>query len=69
MTCIEVLRKLTEYLQGEMSYRESQAVRHHADHCATCGVVLRSAQRTLHDYFSGKEEAAATDSHIGAHAA
>ena len=63
MSCIEVMRKLTDYLQGNLESPEAVAVRGHVARCRQCRLVVHSASETLRTYFPADEEARAIESH------
>lgn len=62
MSCIEVMRKLADYLQGNLADDEAASVRQHATHCRKCRLVLSSASETLRTYFPADEETRALES-------
>lgn len=55
-TCMEVMRKLTEFLQGSLPETEARHVRSHVAECNNCRLVLRSAEKTLRKYFGSNLE-------------
>ena len=63
MSCIEVMRKLTDYLQGNLASNEAATVHHHVTRCPQCRIVLHSASETLRTYFPVEEEIPAVESH------
>ena len=62
MSCIEVMRKLTDYLQGTLDTDEANSVRRHVEHCRRCDLVLHSAYETLRTYFAGSEDSRSAES-------
>ena len=63
MTCIEAMRKLSDYLQGRLPVSEARTLRHHVGHCEGCRTVARSAQQTIRTYFTPNADRRATDRH------
>ena len=63
MSCIEVMRKLSDYLQGRLPADEARTLRHHVGHCEGCRTVARSAQQTIRTYFTPNADRRATDRH------
>lgn len=58
-TCLEVMRKLSDYLQDKLPRVELRQLQSHVRKCRDCALVLHSAQRTLQAYFdSGQHRAA-----------
>jgi len=51
MTCLEVRKRLPEFLDDAVSPQEEQKIRAHVERCDECRFVLRSARRTLRRYF------------------
>ena len=63
MSCIEVMRKLTDYLQGELDSDEAAAVHRHMARCHLCRLVFHSASETLRTYFPADDEAHPVETH------
>lgn len=63
MSCIEVMRKLTDYLQGDLKMDEAATVDRHVARCRKCRLVLSSASETLRTYFPADEETPAAEPH------
>ncbi len=63
MSCIEVMRKLTDYLQGNLENAEATAVHRHVARCRQCRLVFHSASETLRTYFPADEEVRTIESH------
>lgn len=47
MSCGSVRRRLSEYLEGDLSERDEARLRAHLDACAECGAELRALQRAV----------------------
>jgi anti-sigma factor RsiW len=47
MTCGSVRRRLSDYLEGDLSERDEARLRTHLDACAECGAELRALQRAV----------------------
>jgi hypothetical protein len=47
MSCGSVRRRLSEYLEGDLSERDEARLRAHLDACAECGAELRGLQRAV----------------------
>ena len=63
MSCIEVMRKLTDYLQGNLESDEATTVHRHVTRCRRCRLVFHSASETLRTYFAADEETRPAESH------
>lgn len=50
--CLAVMKKLSDFLQGKLSERETRRMRSHMEDCEDCRLVLESAQQTLRTYFT-----------------
>ena len=46
-TCEEVAQKASEYLDGELSFREAMLLRLHLAMCKTCNAFVRSIRRVI----------------------
>lgn len=46
-SCMEVMRRLADFYQGDLSSREAQLIRTHIAQCPYCRVVSDSAAQTL----------------------
>jgi hypothetical protein len=57
--CLEMMRKLGDYLQQKLPPRDSELLRSHIRKCHDCRLVLDSAQRTLETYFASGQHRAA----------
>jgi len=58
--CIDALSKLYDYLDGELTTDDSEAVRHHMEVCQGCYPFLRfcsSFQDALHRAAAGQNQA------------
>lgn len=54
-SCMDILRKLADYLGGTLPQEESSLVRRHLHSCKVCGLVYQSARRTLQTHFPQPE--------------
>lgn len=52
MNCLQVMKKLTDYLQGQLPGTEAHQLHAHVSRCEDCRFVLDSALRTIDLYFT-----------------
>ena len=45
--CLGLFARLSEYLDGELLARESQAIRKHMDGCTNCQGFLKTLEKTV----------------------
>ena len=50
MTCKEVIRKLSEYLDGELDPALAEQLTRHLEHCEDCGLVVDTTRKTIEMY-------------------
>ncbi len=50
MTCKEVIRKLSEYLDGELDPILAEQLSRHLEHCEDCGLVVDTTRKTIEMY-------------------
>lgn len=50
MTCQEVIRKLSEYLDHELDPALAQALSRHLEHCEDCRLVVDTTRKTIEIY-------------------
>ncbi len=50
MTCKEVIRKLSEYLDGELDPLLAEQLTRHLEHCEDCGLVVDTTRKTIEMY-------------------
>ena len=50
MKCKEVIRELSEYLDGELDPTLAEEVMRHLEHCEDCGIVVDTTRRTIEMY-------------------
>ena len=50
MTCKEVIRKLSEYLDGELDPVLAEQLTRHLEHCEDCGLVVDTTRKTIQMY-------------------
>ena len=50
MTCREVIRKLSDYLDGELDPVLAEQLTRHLEHCEDCGLVVDTTQKTIEFY-------------------
>ena len=55
--CLEIMRKIEDFLMGTLPPDEAQAVRWHLGRCASCKVVFRSARRVVREFAAAAQEA------------
>lgn len=65
MSCIDVMRRLTDYLQGNLADREATTLYRHVARCEDCRLVVRSARDTLDTYFTVNQDHAANHDRQG----
>jgi len=54
MVCNEVIRELSNYLDGELDPALRQALEKHLRYCADCSIVVSTARKTV-ELFCNKE--------------
>ena len=47
MTCQQVLRQLSEYLDGELDPTMLESLTLHLEHCEDCRIVVHTTQKTI----------------------
>lgn len=57
MVCREVIRKLSEYLDGELDAALAQQLTRHLEHCEDCRIVVDTTRKTI-DIYCDTEPAA-----------
>ncbi len=50
MICKEVIRKLSEYLDGELDPVLAEQLTRHLEHCEDCGLVVDTTRKTIEMY-------------------
>ncbi len=50
MTCKEVIRKLSDYLDGELDPILAEQLARHLEHCEDCGLVVDTTRKTIEFY-------------------
>jgi anti-sigma factor RsiW len=50
MKCREVIRELSEYLNGELDPALAEDLRRHLGDCEDCGIVVDTTRRTIEMY-------------------
>ena len=50
MTCKEVIRDLSEYLDGELEPALVEALNRHMEHCEDCRLVVDTTRKTIEIY-------------------
>lgn len=50
MVCKEVIRQLSEYLDGELDPAVVQELTRHLEHCEDCGLVVDTTRKTVELY-------------------
>lgn len=50
MTCEEVVRQLSEYLDGELDPALAEQLVRHFEHCEDCGLVVNTTRKTIDLY-------------------
>jgi anti-sigma factor (TIGR02949 family) len=48
--CKEVIRELSEYLDGELDSALAEALMRHLEDCEDCGIVVDTTRRTIEMY-------------------
>ena len=54
MVCKEVIRELSNYLDGELEPALQQALERHLEHCEDCSIVVSTARKTV-ELYCGQE--------------
>ena len=47
MTCQQVLRQLSEYLDGELDPAMVESLTRHLEHCEDCSIVVQTTKKTI----------------------
>ncbi len=50
MTCKEVIRKLSEYLDRELDPSLAEELHRHMEHCEDCAMVVDTTRKTIEIY-------------------
>ncbi len=50
MICKEVIRKLSEYLDGELDPALAQDLARHLEHCEDCRIIVDTTRKTIEIY-------------------
>ena len=50
MTCEGLIRKLSEYLDGELDPGLAEEITRHLQHCEDCGLVVNTTRKTIEMY-------------------
>lgn len=50
MVCKEVIRELSNYLDGDLDPSLRQALEKHLQHCTDCSIVVSTARKTIELY-------------------
>ncbi len=50
MVCKEVIRKLSDYLDGELEPNVAQELTRHLEHCDDCRIVVDTTRKTIEIY-------------------
>lgn len=50
MVCKEVIRKLSEYLDGELDPTLAQGLTRHLEHCDDCRIIVDTTRKTIEIY-------------------
>ncbi len=50
MTCKQVIRQLSEYLDGELEAGLAQDLHRHLEHCEDCRLVVDTTRKTIEIY-------------------
>ncbi len=50
MVCREVIRKLSEYLDGELDPILAQELSRHLEHCEDCRIIVDTTRKTIQIY-------------------
>jgi len=50
LTCKEVIRKLSEYLDRELDPVLAEQLTRHLEHCEDCGLVVDTTRKTIEMY-------------------
>jgi anti-sigma factor RsiW len=50
MKCKEVIRELSEYLDGELDPALEEALMRHLEDCEDCGILVDTTRRTIEMY-------------------
>lgn len=50
MTCNQVIRELSEYLNGELDPALAEDLRSHLECCEDCGIVVDTTRKTIEMY-------------------
>ena len=47
MTCQQVLRQLSEYLDGELDPAMLESLKRHLEHCEDCSIIVQTTKKTI----------------------
>jgi anti-sigma factor (TIGR02949 family) len=50
VTCKQVIRQLSEFLDGELSAELTESLQHHLEHCEDCRLVVDTTRKTIEIY-------------------
>ena len=50
MLCKELIRKLSEFLDGELGPAEAEELTSHLEHCEDCRIVVDTTRKTIEIY-------------------
>ena len=54
MVCEEVIREISDYIEGDLNPALREALELHLQHCDDCRVVVNTARKSI-ELYSGKE--------------
>ena len=54
MVCEEVIREISNYIEGDLDRALREALELHLEHCDDCRVVVNTARKSI-ELYSGKE--------------
>ena len=69
MKCKEVIRELSEYLDGALDPALEAEVQRHLEHCDDCRLVVDTTRKTIHLYCNSQPAPLADDVHVRLHQA
>ena len=50
MTCKEVIRQVSEFLDGELEPELAEVLRRHLEHCDDCRIIVDTTRKTIEIY-------------------
>jgi anti-sigma factor (TIGR02949 family) len=50
VTCKQVIRRLSEFLDGELSEELAESLQRHLEHCEDCRLVVDTTRKTIDIY-------------------